>query len=120
MKKYQFKIGESVYTFDDTDWVIPGTITAIDNSLYCVEYDAGGYDWLLADEIRPIQYRKGQYVKTMIGVGKIIEADSDWGLFTVSYGKLCPKKSYYEFEISPVKQPSLITRLLGNGMYLYD
>lgn len=120
MKKYKYQINDSVYTFDQDDWVIPGTITAIDGGLYCVEYDKGGYDWLLYNEIRPSRYKVGNYVKTMIGVGRITDIDPSWGMITVSYGKLCEPKCYYEFELSPVKQPSFLTRLFGKGVYLYD
>lgn len=118
MKKYQYHINDNVYAFDNGDWIIPGTITAIDNGLYCVEYDQGGYDWLLYDEIRPSKYKVGEYVKTIIGIGQIKEIDPEWGLITVSYGKLCDSKCYYEFELSPVKQPSLLKRLLGKGVCL--
>lgn len=32
----------------DKDWIIPGTITAIEDGLYKIEYDCGSYDWLLS------------------------------------------------------------------------
>ena len=32
----------------DKDWIIPGTITAIEDELYKIEYDCGGCDWLLS------------------------------------------------------------------------
>lgn len=39
------------------------TITAIHGRLYRVDYDLGGYDWLLADELEPMHpgvvYPKG-------------------------------------------------------------
>lgn len=119
MNKYKYQINDKVYAFDQDDWVIPGTVTVIDNDLYYVEYDNGGSDWLICDELKPLEYKVGHYVNTMIGVGVIKHIDSDYGLITVSYGKIHAPKRYYEFEISPVKQPSLLTRLLGKGTYLY-
>lgn len=48
----------------DKDWIIPGTITAIEDGLYKVEYDCGGYDWSLRDEIRP-------HIGDYVGIGRI-------------------------------------------------
>lgn len=46
----------------DKDWIIPGTITVIEDELYKIEYDCGGYDWLLRDEVRSLEYHIGDYV----------------------------------------------------------
>lgn len=112
MKKYQYQIKDRVLAFDNEDWIIPGTITAKDGSLYCVEYDCGGYDWLLWDEVRPLAYNIGDYVETRIGLGKIISIDQDYGLITVSYGLV--DACYYEFELKPAPKPSFLTRLLAH------
>lgn len=118
MKKYQYRINERVLAFDQGDWIIPGTITAKDGSLYKVEYDYGGYDWLICDEIRPLEYHVGDYVQSSIGVGKVIGVnDFFMGTVTVSYGKGF-SKSYYEDELKPIPKPSLLKRLFGKGVYV--
>ena len=50
-----YKINTRVLAWDK-DWIIPGTITAIEDGLYKIEYDCGGYDWLLC--MVTISYRK--------------------------------------------------------------
>jgi hypothetical protein len=119
MKRYQYAINERVMVWDDSYWIIPATVTAIDGELYKVEYDCGGYDWLLHDEIRPLEYHKGDYVQTMTGIGKVIDVDGDHSMVIVSYGKLHSLESYYEFEIKPAQKPSLWARLLRKDVYLY-
>lgn len=120
MKKYQYHINERVLAFDQGDWIIPGTITAKDGCLYKVEYDCGGYDWLICDEIRPLEYHVGDYVQSVIGVGRVTSVNEFFmGIITVSYGKGCTK-SYYEDELKPVQKPSLWTRLFGKSVYLYN
>ena len=42
-----YKINTRVLAWDK-DWIIPGTITAIEDGLYNIEYHCGGYDWLLS------------------------------------------------------------------------
>lgn len=42
-----YKINTRVLAWDK-DWIIPGTITAIEDGLYKIKYDCGGYDWLLS------------------------------------------------------------------------
>jgi hypothetical protein len=119
MKKYQYQINERVLAYNDSDWIIPGTITAKDHELYKVEYDSGGYDWLICDEMRPLEYRIGDYVESMDGVGRIVGVNSFcMGTITVSYGR-CATRSYCEHELRPAQKPSLLARLLGRGMYLY-
>ena len=65
-----YKINTRVLAWDK-DWIIPGAITAIEDGLYKIEYDCGGYDWLLRDEVRPLEYHIGDYVKTTLGIGRI-------------------------------------------------
>ena len=55
MKKYQYQINDRVLAFDQGDWTIPGTITDKEPGMYKVEYDYGGYDWLIYDEIKPLE-----------------------------------------------------------------
>lgn len=117
MKKYQYQIKDRVLVYDNNDWIIPGTITAIDHNLYCVEYDCGGYDWLLWDEIRPLAYNIGDYVETSIGLGKIISINQDYGLITVSYGHV--NACYYECELKPAPKPSFWARIFRKGVYKY-
>ena len=59
MKKYQYQINDRVFAFDKGDYIVPGTITAMHDSLYRVEYDCGGYDYLIYAEIRPLEYGEG-------------------------------------------------------------
>lgn len=116
MKKYQYYINERVLAFDQNDWIIPGTITAKDHELYKVEYDCGGYDWLICDELRPLEYHIGDYVQSPMGIGKVIGVNEFFmGTITVSHGKGCAK-SYYESELKPAQKPSLIKRLFGKGV----
>lgn len=119
MKKYQYQINDRVIIYDNGDWIIPGTITAIDDGLYCVEYDNGNYDWLIYDELHPSQYNVGDYVRTPMGIGKIKKIEPEWGLITVSYGKLCVPHCYYEYELNPAPKPSFLARLFGKGVCLY-
>ena len=120
MKKYQYQINERVLAFDQGDWIIPGTITAKDSCMYKVEYDCGGYDWLICDEIRPLEYHIGDYVKSLDGIGKVISVNEFFmGIIDVSYGKNCTK-SYYEYELKPIPKPSFWTRLFGKSVYLYN
>lgn len=119
MKKYQYAINERVMAFDGGYWIIPATVTAIEDGLYKVEYDCGGYDWLLNDEIRPLEYHKGDYVQTMTGTGKVIDVDSDHSMVTVSYGKLHGTEFYYEFQVKPAPKPSFWARLFGKDVCLY-
>ena len=42
-----------MFAFDQGDWIIPGAITAKDHNMY---RDCGGYDWLLCEKIRPLEY----------------------------------------------------------------
>lgn len=119
MKKYQYQINERVLAFDKGDWIIPGTITAKDSQMYKVEYDCGGYDWLICEEIRPLEYHVGDYVKSLDGIGKVVSVNEFFmGTIAVSYGKN-QIKNYYEDELSPVPKPSLLARLLGKGVYTY-
>ena len=117
MKKYQYKLTNRVFV-EDSSGVYPGTIIAIDDGLYQVAYDDGGYDWLLADEISPLQYHRGDYVYTSIGYGQVIAVD-DLDLITVSYGKPDVLFNYYEFELKPAPKPSLWARLFKKGVGLY-
>lgn len=117
MKKSVYKINDRVMVFD-TDWIITGTITDINRGLFCVEYDGGGYDWLLADEIRPLEYQPGDYVKTSHGVGKVYHAD-ELGMLIVGYGHGYAFEHYYEHEVKPVCKPSLWARLLRKDVYMY-
>lgn len=119
MKRYQYAINEKVMVWDDNYWIVPATVTAIEDGLYKVEYDCGGYDWLLNDELRPLNYHKGNYVQTMIGIGKVIDVDNEHEMVMVSYGKHHSIESYYEFEIKPASTPSLWTKLLRKDVYLY-
>lgn len=119
MKKYQYQINERVLAYNNCDWIIPGTITAKNQGLYKVEYDDGGYDWLICDEIRPLEYHIGDYVESLDGVGRIVGVNSFFmGTVTVTYGKRTIK-SYCEHELRPAQKPSLLARLLGRGIYLY-
>lgn len=119
MKKYQYHINERVLAFDQGDWITPGTITDKDHNIYKVEYDCGGYDWLICEEIRPLEYHKGDYVKTPDGIGKVVNANKFFmGIIDVSYGKR-QIKSYYEDELTPTPKPSFLARLLGKGVYTY-
>lgn len=120
MKKYQYQINERVLAFDQNDWIIPGTITHKTHNMYRVQYDDGGYDWLLCEEIRPLEYHVGDYVQSLIGVGKVIAVNDVFiDTVTVSYGKGCTK-SYYEGELKPIPKPSFWTRVFGKGVYLYN
>lgn len=115
--KYQVK--DRVLAFDDGDWIIPGTITETDGDMYKVEYDCGGYDWLLRDEIRPLEYHIGNYVKTVIGVGRITAIDTTFEMVTVSYRKHHKPVEYYENEVKPIIKPSLIKRLFHKDVYIW-
>lgn len=119
MKNYQYQINEKVMVFDGGYWIIPATIAAIDGELYKVEYDCGGYDWLLSDEIRPLEYHIGDYVQTMTGVGKVVDTDTEHGSVVVSYGKNHSLEFYYEFEIKPAATPSFWAKLFGKDVYVY-
>ena len=119
MKRYQYSINEKVMVWDNYYWIIPATVTAIEDGLYKVEYDCGGYDWLIHDEIRPLEYHKGDYVQTMTGIGKVIDVDDNHGMVTVSYGKLHAIEQYYEFQIKPAPQPSLWAKLTRKDVSLY-
>ena len=119
MKRYQYVLNEKVMVFDGGYWIIPATVTAVDGELYKVEYDCGGYDWLLHDEIRPLEYHKGDYVHTMTGTGKVIDVDSNYGMVTVSYGKLHGIETYYEFQLKPAPKPSFWARLFGKDVCLH-
>lgn len=119
MKKYLYQINERVMVFDGGYWIIPATITAIDGELYKVEYDCGGYDWLLNDELRPLEYHKGDYVQTMTGTGKVIDTDPDHSSIVVSYGKHHANEFYYEFEVKPAPKPSFWARLFGKDVFIY-
>lgn len=48
-----YKIGEKVFVSDDYGKYL-GTVTAFRDDLYKVEYDDGGYDWLLYEECQPV------------------------------------------------------------------
>lgn len=118
MKKYQ--INDRVFAFNKGGYTIPGTITAKDSSMYRVEYDCGGYDWLIADEIRPLEYHVGDYVKSLDGVGKVVSVNEFFmGIIEVSYGKH-NIKGYYENELAPMPKPSLWARIFKQGVYLFD
>ena len=120
MKKYQYQISDRVFAFDQGDWIIPGTITAKDHNMYRVEYDCGGYDWLLCEEIRPLEYHVGDYVKSLDGIGKVVSVNEFFmGIIEVSYGKKHAIKSYYEDELQPAPKPSFLARLFGKGVYKY-
>ena len=73
----------------DKDWIILGTITAIEDGLYKVEYDCGGYDWLLRDEIRP-------HIGDYVGISRITAIDTTFEMVTVSYRKHHKPVEYYE------------------------
>jgi hypothetical protein len=119
MKKYQYQINERVLAFDQGDWIVLGTITDKDHNMYRVEYDCGGYDWLLCEEVRPLEYHVGDYVKSLDGIGKVVSINEFFmNTIEVSYGKGCTK-SYYEDELQPVPKPSLLTRILGKGVCKY-
>lgn len=115
--KYQVK--DRVLAFDDGDWIIPGSITEIDGDMYKVEYDCGGYDWLIGAELRPLQYHVGDYVRSTIGVGKIINVDAIFDMVTVYYGKRRQPVEYYEHEVEPTAKPSFIKRLFRKDVYLW-
>lgn len=118
MKKYQ--INDRVFAFDNNGWTIPGTITDKDKDMYRVEYDCGGYDWLIAPELRPLEYHAGDYVETQDGIGKVLDVNKFFmGTITVSFGKN-NSKSYYDNELKPAPRPSFLARLFGKGVYLYD
>lgn len=119
MKKYLYHINDRVMVFDGGYWIIPATVTDIDDELYKVEYDCGGYDWVLNDELRPLEYHKNDYVQTMIGVGKVIDIDEDHGMLTVSYGKHHHNENYYDFEIKPAPKPSFWAKLFRKDVYCY-
>lgn len=115
MKKYQ--INDRVFAID-YDGKTPGTITDIMDELYKVEYDCGGYDWLLSCEFTPLEYCVGDYVESADGIGRIKDINKFFlGIITVTYGKNNGTKSYYEYELKPAQKPSLLARLLGKGMY---
>ena len=118
MKKL-YHINDRVMVFDDGYWTIPATITAIEDSLYKVEYDCGGHDWFINDELRPLEYHKGDYVQTMTGVGKVIDVDSAHSSVVVFYGNEHALEFYYEFEIKPAPQPSFWAKLFGKDVYIY-
>lgn len=119
MKKYQYQINDRVLAFENSDWIIPGTVTAKDNCMYKVEYDDGGYDWLICDEIRPLEYHIGDYVKSLDGIGKVVSVNEFFmGIIEVSYGKKHAIKSYYEYELKPAPKPSFFKRLFGKGVYV--
>lgn len=116
MKKYQ--VNDRVFVVDSTG-KIPGTITDIKEKLYKVEYDCGGYDWLLSCEFMPLEYCVGDYVETINGIGRIQSiSEFFFGIITVTYGKHNGIKSYYEHELRPAQKPSLIARLLKRDTYL--
>lgn len=114
-----YKINDRVMVFDRGYWIIPATVTAIDGELYQVEYDCGGYEWFIEDELRPLEYHKGDYVQTMTGVGKVISVDRDHSSVVVSYGKHHSSEFYYEFEVKPAPTPSFWARLFGKDVYVY-
>jgi len=120
MKKYLYQVNERVMVFDGSYWIIPATITAIEDGLYKAEYDCGGYDWFLNDELRPLEYYHGDYVQTMTGVGKVIDVDRDHGMVVVSYGKYHGAESYYEFQIKPAPKPSFWAKLFGKDVCVYE
>lgn len=108
-----YKINTRVFAEDDTG-KYPGTITDIMDELYKVEYDGGGYDWLLADEIEPLEYKVGDYVQSPAGFGKVIAVNQYFfGIITVSFGKGRKTAGYYENQLRPAKKPKLVQRLLG-------
>ncbi len=118
MKKYQ--INDRVFAVN-YDGKTPGTITDIMDKLYKVEYDCGGYDWLLSCEFMPLEYCVGDYVESADGIGKIKDiSEFFFGIITVTYGKNNGIKCYYEYELKPAQKPSLLARLLGKGTYLYS
>lgn len=120
MKKYHYQINERVLAFDNGDWIVPGTITAKDNCMYKVEYDCGGYDWLLSCELMPLEYCVGDYVESADGIGKIKDINKFFlGVITVTYGKN-ETKCYYEYELKPAQKPNFLARLFGKGTYLYS
>ena len=114
-----YKINDRVMVFDGGYWIIPATVVAIEGDIYQVEYDCGGYEWFVSDELRPLVYRKGDYVETMVGVGKVVYYNNDCGLVTVSYGKGHSLEFYWEFEVKPAPTPSLWTRLRRKDVYLH-
>ena len=120
MKKYQYQINDRVLAFDKGDYIIPGTITAMHDSLYRIEYDCGGYDYLIYAEIRPLEYNVRDYVESLIGIGIVKSIDPEWGLLTVSYGKEYNVECYYENELKPALKPSFCTRIFKQGVYLFD
>ncbi len=116
MRKYQ--INDRVFAVNNDD-KIPGTITDIMDELYKVEYDCGGYDWLLSCEFTPLKYYVGDYVESADGIGKITDINKFFfGIITVSYGKGNRIKSYYECELKPARKPKFIMRLLKRNMLL--
>ena len=117
MKKYQYRINQRVMVYDGGYWIIPATIVAIDGDIYQVEYDCGGSEWFIEDELRPLEYHKGDYVQTMIGVGKVASVD-ERSMVTVYYGRHHKPKNYYEFEIKPAPAPSLLAKLFKKDVYL--
>ena len=119
MKKYLYHVDDRVMVFDGGYWIIPATIRDIDGDLYMVEYDCGGCDWFLNDELRPIEYHVGDYVATMIGVGKVIDLDTEHDAVVVSYGKHHSTSYYYEFEIKPAPKPSFWAKLFRKDVYIY-
>jgi hypothetical protein len=119
VKKYQYQINDRVLVFNNGDWIIPGTITTKGDGMYKVEYDCGGYDWLLSCELTPLEYCVGDYVETTDGIGKIKDINEFFlGVITVTYGK--QSKCYYEYELKPAPKPNLLARLFRKGTYLYD
>ena len=108
-----YKINTRVFAEDDTG-KYPGTITDIMDELYKVEYDGGGYDWLLAEEIEPLEYKVGDYVQSPKGIGKVIAINQYFiGIITISFGKGNGSAGYYEHQLRPAKKPKLVKRLLG-------
>ena len=116
---YKYKINDRVFVADSSG-LYPGTISAVEGNLYMVDYDGGGYDWLLSEELMPAEYHRGDYVRTAIGIGKVVAVDSEHDMLTVSYGgndKIF--FNYYEFEVKPAPKPSLWARLRRKDVYLY-
>lgn len=118
MKKHKYQIGERVFVYDDNGQYA-GTVTAHEHGLYKVEYDGGGYDWLLYEECLPISYKIGDYVKTMDGVGTVTCIDPEYDMITVCYGEHWDISCYYEHEVKPALKPSLWAKLTKKDVYRY-
>lgn len=97
----KYSINDRVFVSDDSG-KYSATITDImegDTPLYKCSYDMGGYDYLLAEEIEPLQYHIGDKVRSALGKGIVVEVGKH--TITVSYGNV--QSAHFERELAPDK-----------------